>query len=83
MAGWDVAVLPVADERFSVVLVNLYGRVMKGPDLGDDRRGYPHGAVIDVLRHRYGVPGEEARAMVARADQMRAEDAASVACKAG
>jgi hypothetical protein len=71
MAGWNVAVLPVSEERFSVVLTDEHGRVMKAPDMAPDRKGYDEAALVDVLRHRYGVPGEQARAMIAAADRTR------------
>jgi len=74
MAGWDVAVHSLAGERFSVVLIDGQGHVMKGPDVGSDRMGYTHAAVIDVLRHHYGVPGEEARTMVAKAEEERLQE---------
>jgi hypothetical protein len=75
MVGWDVAVHPLAGERFSVVLIDEQGHVMKTPDVGSDRIGYTHAAVIDVLRHHYGVPGEEARAMIAKAEKERLHEA--------
>jgi hypothetical protein len=73
MAGWNVAVLPVSEVRFSVVLVDENGRVMKAPDMAPDRRGYDQTALIDVLRHRYGVPGEQARIMILGAERKRSE----------
>lgn len=67
MAGFDIAVLPVEDDRFCIALVDATGRVMKAPDRGEDRRGYTETTLIETLRKRYGVPGEEARLMIARA----------------
>jgi len=39
MVGWDVAVHPLAGERFSVVLIDEQGHVMKTPDVGHNPRG--------------------------------------------
>lgn len=71
MTNYSVVVEPVDHGRFAVMLLDLATPAIKGPDGGDENRGYTADELRPRLRDHYHLSESEIASCIASADQAR------------
>ena len=68
-----VAVVPIGDDRFALVLSDPVAAPSQGPAVGDDPQGYTEDALRRELRERHGLSDADGETLIAAAEAKRSD----------